>query len=93
MAKKDAKKVAPSTGKPPVPRLKEAYQTQILPQLVKQLGRSNPHDLPRVQKVVVNMGVGSATVEKKHMEEAVAAMTQITGLSCRARRTSGSASL
>jgi large subunit ribosomal protein L5 len=36
-------------------------------------------DLPKIQKVVVNMGVGSATVEKKHLEEAVAAMTQITG--------------
>lgn len=79
MAKKDQKKAAADTGKPPVPRLKEAYQNQILPELKKQLGRTNPHDLPRVQKVVVNMGVGSATVEKKHIEEAVAAMTQITG--------------
>ena len=35
--------------------------------------------LPRLQKIVVNMGVGSAITEKKHMEDAVAALTQITG--------------
>lgn len=79
MAKKEQKKAAPSTEKPPVPRLMEAYQKQILPELSKKLGRKNPHNLPRLQKVVVNMGVGSATVEKKHIEDAVAAMTQISG--------------
>ena len=35
--------------------------------------------LPRLEKIVVNMGVGSAIAEKKHMEDAVAALTQITG--------------
>ena len=35
--------------------------------------------LPRLEKIVVNMGVGSAITEKKHMEEAVAALAQITG--------------
>lgn len=79
MAKKEQKKAVPSTGKPPVPRVLAAYQKEILPELVKQFGRSNVHNLPRIQKIVVNMGVGSATIEKKHMEEAVAAMTQITG--------------
>jgi len=57
--------------------------------LKKNLGRTNPHDLPRLQKIVVNMGVGSAVTEKKHLEEAVSAMTQITGqkpLICKARK-------
>ena len=40
---------------------------------------TNPLSLPRLEKIVVNMGVGSAITEKKHMEDAVAALTQITG--------------
>jgi large subunit ribosomal protein L5 len=80
MAKKESKKpAAASTEKAPVPRLLEAYQKQILPELAKKLGRKNLHSLPRIQKIVVNMGVGSATVEKKHMEDAVAALSQISG--------------
>ena len=78
MAKKESKKAA-STEKPPVPRLMEAYQKQIVPELAKKLERKNPHALPRLQKIVVNMGVGSATVEKKHLEDAVAALAQIAG--------------
>jgi large subunit ribosomal protein L5 len=79
MAKKESKKAEASNEPAPTPRLWEAYQKTILPELAKKFGRTNPHALPRVQKIVVNMGVGSATVEKKHMEEAVAAMAQITG--------------
>jgi len=61
------------------PRLLEKYNDEILPTLSETCGRSNTLALPRLRKVVVNMGVGSATTEKKHMEEAVAALTQITG--------------
>jgi large subunit ribosomal protein L5 len=46
---------------------------------LRELGRGNRQSLPRLQKVVVNMGVGSAISEKKHLEEAVEALTQITG--------------
>jgi large subunit ribosomal protein L5 len=45
----------------------------------KQFGRTNVHALPRLQKVVLNMGVGSAITEKKHIEDAVACLSQITG--------------
>lgn len=62
-----------------IPRLQEKYQTEILPALAEQFGRTNRHALPRLQKIVVNMGVGSAIQEKKHMEDSVAALTQITG--------------
>jgi large subunit ribosomal protein L5 len=62
-----------------VPRLQERYGKELLPALGKQLGRTNAHALPRLQKIVVNMGVGSATTEKKHIDEAVSAMSQITG--------------
>jgi large subunit ribosomal protein L5 len=61
------------------PRLQEKYETEILPALAEKLGRKNRLSLPRLQKVVVNMGVGSAIAEKKHLEDALAAMTLITG--------------
>jgi large subunit ribosomal protein L5 len=62
------------------PRLQERYQKQILPQLAEQLGRKNRHSLPRLEKIVINMGVGSAaTGEKKHLDEALDALTQISG--------------
>lgn len=62
-----------------VPRLQEKYDTEILPELMKQLDRKNRLSLPRLQKVVVNMGVGSAISEKKHIEESVSSLSQITG--------------
>lgn len=62
-----------------VPRLQEKYENEILPALKEQLGRSNRLSLPRLQKIVVNMGVGDATQDKKNLEMAVDAMTQITG--------------
>lgn len=61
------------------PRLQEKYQKEILPELAEVLGRSNILSLPALQKIVVNMGVGSAIAEKKHMDDAVAALAQITG--------------
>ena len=61
------------------PRLLTKYKEQILPELKKQLGRENVMSLPKLEKIVVNMGVGSAINEKKHLEEAVEAMTLITG--------------
>lgn len=61
------------------PRLQLAYENEILPELAKALGRDNRHALPRLNKVVVSMGVGTATQEKKHLDDAMQAMTQITG--------------
>ncbi|HEX7378110.1 MAG TPA: 50S ribosomal protein L5 [Pirellulales bacterium] len=61
------------------PRLLERYQQQVLPSLKERLGRDNRLSLPRLQKIVINMGVGSAITEKKHLEEAVSALTLIAG--------------
>ncbi len=55
----------------PTPRLLERYEKEILPALAKKLGRANPHALPRLEKIVVNMGVGTAITEKKHIDDAV----------------------
>ncbi len=62
-----------------LPRLQEKYEKEILPALEEALGTKNRLALPRLEKIVVNMGVGSAIAEKKHIETAVAAMTEITG--------------
>ncbi|HEY2881062.1 MAG TPA: 50S ribosomal protein L5 [Pirellulales bacterium] len=82
MAKKEKKAAAEDaapSAPPPTPRLLERYQQQALPALKQALGRANAMSMPRLEKIVVNMGVGSATVEKKNLEDAVAALTQITG--------------
>jgi large subunit ribosomal protein L5 len=80
MAKKAKPAEAPKQPtKAPTPRLLERYVNEIRPALAEKFGRSNPHALPRLSKIVVNMGVGSAITEKKHIEEASAALAQITG--------------
>jgi large subunit ribosomal protein L5 len=63
----------------PTPRLQEKYDKEILPALAEKLGRTNRHSLPRLQKIVINMGVGKAIAEKKYMEEALDVLKQITG--------------
>jgi len=70
---------AEPAGPPPTPRLQERYDRDILPALKERLGHKNRLALPRIEKIVINMGVGSAITEKKHLEEAIAALTQITG--------------
>jgi large subunit ribosomal protein L5 len=61
------------------PRLQEKYFKELVPALAKSLGRDNIMSLPRLQKIVVNMGVGSGATEKKHVEEAAEALTIIAG--------------
>ena len=60
-------------------RLFDRYQKEIVPSLSKKLGRANVLSLPRLQKIVVNMGVGKAIQEKTRMEQAAEQLTQITG--------------
>ncbi len=70
-------------------RLQERYEKELLPQLAEKLGRKNRLSLPRLEKIVVSMGVGSAISDKKHMEDAISAMTEITGqkpMICKARK-------
>jgi len=61
------------------PRLQQRYEQEIIPALAESLGRKNRLALPRLQKIAVNMGVGEAIQEKKYLESAVDALTQITG--------------
>jgi large subunit ribosomal protein L5 len=62
-----------------IPRLLERFNKKILPEMAEKLGRSNRHSLPRLEKIVINMGVGAAISEKKYLEEALDALTQISG--------------
>src|SRR3954469_13056317 len=78
---KKGKAAAPeeAAGPLPTPRLQEKYAQQVLPTLAEKFGRKNKLSLPRLEKIVVNMGVGAATQEKKHLETAAEAMSLITG--------------
>jgi len=60
-------------------RLQERYKTEIVKRLAEKLGRTNPMSLPRLQKIVVNMGVGKALQDKNRMEQAAEQLAQITG--------------
>jgi len=79
-AKKPTEAEKPGKPEPtPVPRLQEKYEKEVLAALAKRFGRSNRMALPKLMKIVVNMGVGKAIGEKKYMEEAIEALKQITG--------------
>jgi large subunit ribosomal protein L5 len=60
-------------------RLQDRYQKEIVPQLKQKLGRENVLSLPRLQKIVVNMGVGKALQDKNRLEQAAEQLAQITG--------------
>jgi len=61
------------------PRLKQRYDREIQPQLKQELGLGNVMQVPRLEKIVVNMGVGRATQQKSLLDGAVADLTLITG--------------
>jgi large subunit ribosomal protein L5 len=63
----------------PAPRLKERYRQEVLPALQRELGMDNPMRVPRLEKIVVNMGVGDAIRDAKMLDAAVADLTTITG--------------
>jgi large subunit ribosomal protein L5 len=60
-------------------RLKEKYKSQVIPALSKHFGYKNPHQVPKMVKIVVSMGVGSATQNKANLDNAVKDLEQITG--------------
>jgi large subunit ribosomal protein L5 len=60
-------------------RLKEVYKKEIVPALTKQFGYKSAMQVPRVSKIVLNMGVGEAVGDKKLLENAVGDMQKIAG--------------
>jgi large subunit ribosomal protein L5 len=75
--KADAKKAKPDAGY--TPRLKADYEERIAAAMTEKFGYKNKLEVPRLDKVVVNMGVGEATQDKKKVEQAAAEMELIAG--------------
>jgi large subunit ribosomal protein L5 len=68
------------------PRLLERYRNEIVPKLSQEFGFKNVHQVPRLEKVVVNMGVGKATQNAKLIEKAAEELAAITGQKAAIRR-------
>ncbi len=62
-----------------VPRLEKRYREEVVPSLMARLGIGNPMQVPRLEKVVVNMGVGKAVENRKRLETAAEELALITG--------------
>ena len=62
-----------------IPRLKEKYQKEIIPEMMRDLGYWNPYQVPRLEKIVINMGVGEATQNPKALESAANDLAIISG--------------
>jgi large subunit ribosomal protein L5 len=60
-------------------RLREHYDTVVKPALQEEFGYKNPMEVPRLEKIVVNMGVGEAVQDSKKIDSAAAELMQITG--------------
>jgi len=63
----------------PVPRLQIHYREAVVKQLMEQFGYKSAMQVPRIEKIVLNMGVGEAVADKKIMDNAVSDMTKIAG--------------
>ncbi len=60
-------------------RLRDKYKKEVIPALMKEFGLKNVMAVPKLEKVVINMGMGEATQNAKVLDPAVAELTQITG--------------
>jgi len=70
-------------------RLKDLYKSKVIQELTKEFGYKNSMAVPRMEKVVISMGIGRATQDKKFLESAKKDLTMITGqmpLVCKARK-------
>ncbi len=60
-------------------RLQKKYQDEVMPAMVKEFGYKNPMQVPRLEKITINVGVGEATLNIKAMDSTVAELTAIAG--------------
>jgi large subunit ribosomal protein L5 len=77
-----ASKTADKPSKTPKgykPRLKDDYESRIVPAMIEKFGYKNRLEVPKLEKIVINMGVGEATQDKKKVEAAAAEMQAISG--------------
>ena len=71
--------VADAADAPPAPRLKEQFRSEIIPQMMREFSYSNPMEVPRLQKIVLNVGLGEALVNGRALEAATQDLTTISG--------------
>jgi large subunit ribosomal protein L5 len=64
---------------PVAPRFKEKYKDEVVPKLMDEFEYGNVHEVPRLEKIVVNMGVGEAAVDKKQLDGALEDLSIVTG--------------
>ena len=62
-----------------MPRLQEVYNEQVIPKMMEKFGYKNIMEVPKLEKIVINMGVGKAKENAKILESAVADLTIIAG--------------
>jgi large subunit ribosomal protein L5 len=74
------------TKKAYTPRLKEHYQSVVIPEMIKRFGLKNPFQVPRILKLVVNMGVNEAKEDIKALDTATAELSAIVGQKPQVRR-------
>lgn len=78
--KKDEAHADPVTAPPaPPPRLREHFRTTVCPKLAQEFGIGNPNALPRLEKIVLNVGLGEAPKNPKLLDTAVEELAAITG--------------
>lgn len=81
--KTEAEKVeapeAPSSEPAPPPRLREYYKNTACPKLRKEFGFANPHQVPRLVKIVLNVGLGDAQKNPKQLDAVVSELSVIAG--------------
>jgi large subunit ribosomal protein L5 len=81
-AEKAEKKASPEKAEPEPkvsPRLRDRYKADIVPKLMQRFGYTNPMQVPRLQKIVLNVGLGEATANPKMIDTAVAEVSTIVG--------------
>ena len=79
-AEAPAKKAPAKKAKPAyVNRVVSKYQEEVVPALIKEFGYTSPMQAPRLEKIVVNIGVGDATQNAKALDDSVAELAQISG--------------
>lgn len=81
MAKEKSQDGEASGGKVkmPAPRLRKRYREEIVPKLREQFGFTSVMQVPRLEKIVINMGTGSSEKDPKHLENSIRDMTLIAG--------------
>ena len=74
------------------PRLQTKYAEEVLPELAKEIGRENPHALPKLTKIVISMGLGEASRDSKLIDQAQDMLSIIAGQKAARRRATKSIS-